>query len=68
MLRCIVYIVILFIRGIIILFIHGINCLVLQILKDRGDLNEVWFSANVLSLKDGEALVHYTKLQSDDSK
>ncbi|KAL2472056.1 protein SWOLLEN 1 [Abeliophyllum distichum] len=37
-----------------------------EVLKDRGDLNKVWFSANVLSLKDGEALVHYTKLQSDE--
>ncbi|KAL0312927.1 UNVERIFIED_CONTAM: hypothetical protein Sradi_5692000, partial [Sesamum radiatum] len=37
-----------------------------EVLKDRGDLNEAWFSANVLSLKDSEALVCYRELQSDE--
>ncbi|GFP81766.1 hypothetical protein PHJA_000319900 [Phtheirospermum japonicum] len=36
-----------------------------EVLKDRGDLKKAWFSANVLGLKDGEALVSYTELQSD---
>ncbi|PIN20584.1 hypothetical protein CDL12_06727 [Handroanthus impetiginosus] len=37
-----------------------------EVLKDRGDLKAAWFSASVLSLKDGEALVCYTELQSDE--
>ncbi|KAK4434969.1 hypothetical protein Salat_0659900 [Sesamum alatum] len=37
-----------------------------EVLKDRGDLKKAWFSANVLSLKDTEALVCYTELQSDE--
>ncbi|XP_011081268.1 uncharacterized protein LOC105164342 isoform X3 [Sesamum indicum] len=37
-----------------------------EVLKDRGDLKKAWFSANVLSLKDGEALVCYRELQSDE--
>lgn len=40
----------------------------MQVLKDRGDLKKAWFSANVLSLKDGEALVCYTGLQSDEGQ
>ncbi|KAL3645327.1 hypothetical protein CASFOL_010507 [Castilleja foliolosa] len=36
-----------------------------EVLKDRGDLKKAWFSANVLSLKGGEALVSYTELQSN---
>lgn len=42
--------------------------LALQVLKDRDALNKVWYSAKVSSLKDGEALVHYTKLQFDVGK
>ncbi|KAL0329529.1 UNVERIFIED_CONTAM: protein AGENET DOMAIN (AGD)-CONTAINING P1 [Sesamum radiatum] len=37
-----------------------------EVLKDRGDLNKAWFCANVLSLKDREALVCYRELQSDE--
>ncbi|KAI3468962.1 hypothetical protein Pfo_025625 [Paulownia fortunei] len=37
-----------------------------EVLKDRGDLKKAWFSASVLSVKDGEALVCYTELQSDE--
>ncbi|KAL6501545.1 hypothetical protein OROGR_026678 [Orobanche gracilis] len=37
-----------------------------EVLKDRGDLKKAWFAASVLNLKDGEALVSYTELQSDD--
>ncbi|KAL3647299.1 hypothetical protein CASFOL_008267 [Castilleja foliolosa] len=36
-----------------------------EVLKDRGDLKKAWFSANVLSLKDGGAVVSYTDLQPD---
>ncbi|KAL6550416.1 hypothetical protein OROMI_020904 [Orobanche minor] len=37
-----------------------------EVLKDRGDLKKAWFAASVLNLKDGEALVSYTELQSDE--
>ncbi|KAK6157966.1 hypothetical protein DH2020_005280 [Rehmannia glutinosa] len=37
-----------------------------EVLKDRGDFKKAWFSASVLSLKDGEVLVSYTELQSDE--
>ncbi|XP_022875433.1 uncharacterized protein LOC111393895 isoform X1 [Olea europaea var. sylvestris] len=43
------------------------GCLV-EVLKDRDALNKVWYSAKVSSLKDGEALVHYTKLQFEGSE
>lgn len=39
-----------------------------QVLKDRGDSKKAWFSASVLSLKDGEALVCYDGLQSDEGQ
>ncbi|CAA0807605.1 G2484-1 protein [Striga hermonthica] len=35
-----------------------------EVLKDCGDSKKAWFSANVLSLKDNEALVSYNGLQS----
>ncbi|GER34724.1 agenet domain-containing family protein [Striga asiatica] len=35
-----------------------------EVLKDCGDSKKAWFSASVLSLKDSEALVLYTGLQS----
>ncbi|KAI3453480.1 hypothetical protein Pfo_010143 [Paulownia fortunei] len=38
----------------------------IEVLKDRGNLKNAWFSGNVLDLKDGEALVCYIKLQSDE--
>nr|GMC85237.1 uncharacterized protein LOC109147069 isoform X2 [Ipomoea batatas] len=40
------------------------GCLV-EVLRDSGDL-KAWFSANVLSLKDGAAFICYTELQSDE--
>ncbi|KAL3499613.1 hypothetical protein ACH5RR_038706 [Cinchona calisaya] len=41
------------------------SCLV-EVFKDSGDFTGAWFSANVLSLKDGKALVCYTDLESDE--
>ncbi|KAL2545341.1 Uncharacterized protein Fot_14574 [Forsythia ovata] len=40
----------------------------IEVLKNHDNLKGAWFSANVLSLKDREALVCYTTLQSDDSR
>ncbi|XP_019150251.1 PREDICTED: uncharacterized protein LOC109147069 isoform X2 [Ipomoea nil] len=40
------------------------GCLV-EVLRGSGDL-KAWFSANVLSLKDGAAFICYTELQSDE--
>lgn len=40
----------------------------LQVLKDHDDLKKAWFSASILSLKDGEALVCYNGLQSDEGQ
>ncbi|CAH9120043.1 unnamed protein product [Cuscuta europaea] len=40
------------------------GCLV-EVFRDSGDLNDGWFLANVLSLKDGSAFVSYTELQSE---
>ncbi|KAL2545270.1 Uncharacterized protein Fot_14503 [Forsythia ovata] len=40
----------------------------IEVLKNHDNLKGAWFSANVLSLKDGEALVCYTTLQSDGSE
>ncbi|XP_057786980.1 uncharacterized protein LOC131004346 isoform X4 [Salvia miltiorrhiza] len=37
-----------------------------EVLNNRGDSKKAWFSASVLSLKDGEALVCYDGLQSDE--
>nr|XP_027081034.1 uncharacterized protein LOC113703757 isoform X1 [Coffea arabica]XP_027081035.1 uncharacterized protein LOC113703757 isoform X1 [Coffea arabica] len=37
-----------------------------EVFKDNGDFTGAWFSANVLSLKDGKALVCYTDLESDE--
>ncbi|XP_073135292.1 protein SWOLLEN 1 isoform X2 [Henckelia pumila] len=39
-----------------------------EVLKDRGDLKKAWFSANVLSLKDRDAFVCFTELQSDQEQ
>ncbi|XP_019156001.1 PREDICTED: uncharacterized protein LOC109152804 isoform X4 [Ipomoea nil] len=36
-----------------------------EVFRDSGDFNDAWFLANVLSLKDGNAFVCYTTLQSD---
>ncbi|KAA8521367.1 hypothetical protein F0562_012071 [Nyssa sinensis] len=41
------------------------GCLV-EVFKDDDNIKAAWFSANVLSLKDGEAFVCYTELQSDE--
>ncbi|KAI3687222.1 hypothetical protein L1987_80916 [Smallanthus sonchifolius] len=41
------------------------GCLV-EVYKDDNKHNGVWFGANVLSLKDGKALVSYTEIQSDE--
>ncbi|KAL6979753.1 hypothetical protein U1Q18_021408 [Sarracenia purpurea var. burkii] len=41
------------------------GCLV-EIRKDGGKFKTAWFSAHVLSLKDGKAFVCYTELQSDE--
>ncbi|XP_022017922.1 uncharacterized protein LOC110917784 isoform X2 [Helianthus annuus] len=41
------------------------GCLV-EVYKDDDKLNCGWFGANVLSLKDGKALVSYTEIQSDE--
>ncbi|XP_057513316.1 uncharacterized protein LOC130795302 isoform X2 [Actinidia eriantha] len=41
------------------------GCLV-EVRKDSHDFKTAWFSANVLSLKDGKAFVCYTELQSDE--
>ncbi|XP_075522932.1 protein SWOLLEN 1-like isoform X2 [Primulina tabacum] len=38
---------------------------IVEVLKDRGDLKKAWFSANILSLKDHDAFVCFTELQSD---
>ncbi|XP_073298871.1 protein SWOLLEN 1-like isoform X2 [Primulina huaijiensis] len=38
---------------------------IVEVLKDRGDLKKAWFSANILSLKDHDALVCFTELQSE---
>ncbi|CAH9096073.1 unnamed protein product [Cuscuta epithymum] len=40
------------------------GCLV-EVFRDSGDLNDAWFLANVLNLKDGNAFVSYTELQSE---
>ncbi|KAG8374715.1 hypothetical protein BUALT_Bualt10G0024800 [Buddleja alternifolia] len=37
-----------------------------EVLRDHGDLKGAWFSASVLSLRDGEALVCYNELQSNE--
>ncbi|KAL8539731.1 hypothetical protein ACS0TY_001371 [Phlomoides rotata] len=37
-----------------------------EVLKDHDDLKKAWFSASVLTLKDGEALVCYNGLQSGE--
>lgn len=42
------------------------NCLV-EVFKDNGDFG-AWFTASVLNLKDGKALVCYTDLESDEGK
>ncbi|KAL3818220.1 hypothetical protein ACJIZ3_004125 [Penstemon smallii] len=39
---------------------------VVEVLRDGGDSKKTWFLANVQSLKDGEALVCYRELQSDE--
>ncbi|XP_031124594.1 uncharacterized protein LOC116027232 isoform X4 [Ipomoea triloba] len=36
-----------------------------EVFRDSGDFNDAWFLAKVLSLKDGNAFVCYTTLQSD---
>ncbi|KAI3821839.1 hypothetical protein L1987_09412 [Smallanthus sonchifolius] len=41
------------------------GCLV-EVYKDDNKHNGAWFGANVLSLKDGKALVSYTEIQSDE--
>ncbi|KAI7742706.1 hypothetical protein M8C21_020713 [Ambrosia artemisiifolia] len=41
------------------------GCLV-EVYKDDDKHNRGWFGANVLSLKDGNALVSYTEIQSDE--
>ncbi|KZV45965.1 hypothetical protein F511_10655 [Dorcoceras hygrometricum] len=41
---------------------------IIEVLKDRGDLKKAWFSANVLSLKDHDAFVCFTDLQSEGSE
>ncbi|THG17250.1 hypothetical protein TEA_015006 [Camellia sinensis var. sinensis] len=41
------------------------GCLV-EVCKDSDQFKTTWFSANVLSLKDGKAFVCYTQLQSDE--
>ncbi|XP_024984960.1 uncharacterized protein LOC112520708 isoform X2 [Cynara cardunculus var. scolymus] len=41
------------------------GCLV-EVYKDDDKDNGAWFGANVLSLKDGKALVCYTEIQSDE--
>ncbi|PSR91587.1 Serine-rich adhesin for platelets like [Actinidia chinensis var. chinensis] len=41
------------------------GCLV-EVRKDGHEFKTAWFSANVLSLKDGKAFVCYTELQSDE--
>ncbi|PSS09710.1 GPI-anchored adhesin-like protein precursor [Actinidia chinensis var. chinensis] len=43
------------------------GCLV-EVRKDSHDFKTAWFSANVLSLKDGKAFVCYTELQSDEGR
>ncbi|KAL3818221.1 hypothetical protein ACJIZ3_004126 [Penstemon smallii] len=39
---------------------------IVEVRKDGGDSKKAWFSANLQSLKDGEALVCYRELQSDE--
>lgn len=43
------------------------GCLV-EVYKDDNKYNGAWFGANVLSLKDGKALVSYTEIQSDEGQ
>lgn len=37
-----------------------------QVFKDGGGLKAAWFTANVLSLKDGKAYVGYSVLLDDE--
>ncbi|WOG88466.1 hypothetical protein DCAR_0207701 [Daucus carota subsp. sativus] len=43
------------------------GCLV-EVFKDCGNGKAAWYSANILSLKDGKAFLSYTDLQAEDGK
>ena len=40
----------------------------LQVFKDGGIFKPAWYSATILELKDGKALLCYTDLQAEDGK
>ena len=40
----------------------------LQVFKDGGVFKSAWYSATILELKDGKALLCYTDLQAEDGK
>ena len=43
-----------------------IKLVVFQVRKDGDTYDGAWFGANVLSVKDGKALVCYTDIKSDE--